>query len=56
VRCLQSIVVVEDETCFLLFEAHGADDGRDAAMRAELPRGRISDAAIALAGDAGSVG
>ena len=56
VRCVQSIVVAEDETCFLLFEAHAADDVRDAAMRAELPRGRISDAAIAPAGDAGSAG
>ena len=44
VRCLQSILVAEDETCFLLFEAASAEDVRDLVERAELPLGRISGA------------
>jgi hypothetical protein len=56
VRCLQSIVVAEDETCLFLFEAGAADDVREAAERADLRLGRISDVAIAHPGDAGSAG
>jgi hypothetical protein len=47
VRCLQSIVVAEDETCFLLFEAGAAEDVRATADRADLLLGRISNAVIA---------
>jgi hypothetical protein len=43
VRCLQSILVAAEETCFLLFEAGAAEDVREAAARADL-FGRISDA------------
>ncbi len=52
VRCLRSILVPEDETCFLLFEAAAADDVRLAAERAELSFGRVSDAVSDEAGDA----
>ena len=44
VRCVQSILVAEEETCFFLFEAAAADDVRDCAARAELPLGRLSAA------------
>jgi hypothetical protein len=37
VRCLRSIFIAEDETCFLLFEAASADAVRTAAGRAGLP-------------------
>jgi hypothetical protein len=53
VRCLQSILVAEDETCFLVFEAGSSEDVREAAARAELPPGRISPADIDAACDAG---
>jgi hypothetical protein len=52
VRCLRSILVPEDETCFLLFEAAAADDVRLAAERAELAFGRVTDALADEAGDA----
>ena len=44
VRCLGSVLVAEDETCFFLFEAGAAEDVREAAERAELPFCRVSDA------------
>jgi hypothetical protein len=44
VRYLRSILVPEDEICFLLFEAACAQDVRDAARSADLPFERISDA------------
>ena len=44
VRCLRSILVPEDETCFLLFEADTADDVRLTAARAEVAFGRVLDA------------
>ena len=42
VRCLRSIFVPEDETCFLLFEACSADAVRDAARTADLPFERLA--------------
>jgi hypothetical protein len=51
VRCLRSILVPEDETCFLLFEAATADDVQLAAERADLAFGRITEA---VADDAGT--
>jgi hypothetical protein len=53
VRFLQSILIEEDETCFLLFEAASPEDVRQAAARADLPPGRISRADIDEACDAG---
>ncbi len=53
VRCLQSILVAAEETCFLLFEARAAEDVREAAARAEL-FGRISDAVTDHVGCAAS--
>jgi Nickel responsive protein SCO4226-like len=44
VRYLRSILVPEDETCFLLFEAASVDDVREAARIAGLPIERISEA------------
>jgi hypothetical protein len=38
----RSIVVPDEETCFVLFEAESADAVRDAALLASLPSGRIS--------------
>jgi hypothetical protein len=46
VRCVQTILVPEDETCFFLFEAASAHDVREAADRAGLPLGRTCDAAV----------
>ena len=46
VRWLQSILVPEEETCFLLFEAEASEDVREVAARAELPPGPISTAVI----------
>lgn len=42
VRYVRSIVVPEDETCFLLYEAHSIDAVRAAAERAGLDAGRIT--------------
>ena len=56
VRCLRSILVPEEETCFFLFEAAEAEDVRDAAARAELPLGRVSEAATDRANDDGGAG
>ena len=44
VRCLRSIFVPEDETCFLLFEATSADSVAAALYRAGLPYEHISAA------------
>jgi hypothetical protein len=44
VRCLQSIFVPEDETCFHLYEAASADDVRAAAERAGLLFERVAEA------------
>lgn len=44
VRCLQTILVAEDETGFLLFEAASADDVREVADRTELLLGRVCGA------------
>jgi hypothetical protein len=54
VRCLQSILVAAEETCFLLFEAGAAEDVREAAARADL-FGRVSDAVTDHAGCAAGV-
>jgi hypothetical protein len=48
VRCLSSIFVPEDETCFLLYEADSADIVREAAGRAALPFERITAASLPL--------
>jgi hypothetical protein len=48
VRCLSSIFVPEDETCFLLFEADLEETVRDAAERAALPFERITSASLPL--------
>ena len=46
VRCLCSIFVPEDETCFLLFEADSEETVRDAAERAALSFERITSASL----------
>jgi Protein of unknown function (DUF4242) len=46
VRCVSSIFVPEDETCFLLYEAASADVVRTAAERAEVPFERIAAASV----------
>jgi hypothetical protein len=46
VRCVRSIFVPDDETCFLLFEADSIGAVREAAGRAGLPFDRIAEAAI----------
>ena len=43
VRCLRSIFVAADETCFLLYEAASADAVRVAAERAGLPCDRVAE-------------
>ena len=43
VRCVRSMFVAEDETCFLLFEAVSADAVRTAAGRAGLPCDRVAE-------------
>jgi hypothetical protein len=42
VRCMRSIFVPEDETCFLLYEADSANAVREAALRARLPVDRVA--------------
>jgi uncharacterized protein DUF4242 len=44
VRYLRSLFVPEDETCFMLYEAHALADVREAAERAALAFDRISEA------------
>lgn len=41
VRYLSSIFVPDDETCFLLYEAHSAEAVEAAARRARLPFERV---------------
>jgi Protein of unknown function (DUF4242) len=48
VRCLSSIFVPEDETCFVLFEADSEATVRNAAARAALPFERITPASLPL--------
>jgi Protein of unknown function (DUF4242) len=43
VRCVRSIVVPEDETCFLVYEAASIDAVRAAVLRAGLEAGRIRE-------------
>ena len=51
VRCLRSIFVPEDETCFLLFEAPAIEAVEDAVRRAGLPFAHVSEAESASAPD-----
>ena len=44
VRCLRSIFVPEDETCFFLYEAESADAVREATRLAGLSSVRITEA------------
>ena len=53
VRCLRSIFVPEDETCFLLFRAPSAEVVEEAVNRAGLRREHISAAASAQASTVG---
>jgi len=46
VRCVSSIFVPEDETCFLLYEAETAEAVQQAAMRAGLAFDRIASAHV----------
>ena len=48
VRCLSSIFVPEDETCFLLYEAASEHLVREAALRAALAFDRITAASLPL--------
>lgn len=43
VRCVRSIFVPEDETCFFLYEADSADAVRAAVERAALPSARVAE-------------
>lgn len=52
VRCLRSIFVPEDETCFYLYEANSADDVRAAAERAGLLFERVAEAVTNTEGGA----
>ena len=42
-RCVRSIFVPEDETCFFLYEADSADAVRAAVERAALPSARVAE-------------
>jgi Nickel responsive protein SCO4226-like len=44
IRYLRSILVPEDETCFCLYQAASADQVQQAAVQADLPVQRISEA------------
>jgi hypothetical protein len=46
-RYLRSILVPEDETCFLLFEADSMDTVRTAARLADIPVDRITETVTA---------
>jgi hypothetical protein len=50
IRYLHSIFVPEDETCLLLFEASSVDDVREAARRAGLASGRLTEAVSDVSG------
>ena len=43
VRCVRSIFVAEDETCFLFYAAASADAVRTTAQRAGLPFDHVSE-------------
>ena len=43
-RYLRAILVPEDETCYLLFDAESVDDVRAVVTRAAVPFERISAA------------
>lgn len=51
VRYVRAIFVPEDETCFFLYEAGSAEAVRDAARRAGLCCGRITEALGATRGE-----
>jgi hypothetical protein len=51
VRYLRSIFVPEDETCFLLYEAGGAEDVEEAARRASLRFERAVAAVVGANGE-----
>jgi hypothetical protein len=53
VRCLRSILVPDDETCFVLCEAGSVDDVHEAARRAALRLERVA-AAVTPASGAGA--
>ena len=44
VRCLRSLFVPDDETCFLLYEAGSADAVRETLRRAGLAFERVAEA------------
>ena len=48
VRYLRAILVPEDETCYLLFDAASADDVRAVVTRAAVPFERICSAIEAV--------
>jgi hypothetical protein len=48
VRLLRSILVPEDETCFLLVEADSAETAQEAATRAALRFERVAEATVDL--------
>ena len=48
VRCLRSIYVPEDETCYVLYRASSAEAVREAARRAQLQFERVAEAVIQL--------
>jgi hypothetical protein len=50
VRLLRSILVPEDETCYLLFEADEAEAAQEAARAAGLPFEREATSAAELGG------
>jgi Nickel responsive protein SCO4226-like len=50
VRCVHSIFVPEEETCFLLYDAVSAEAVREAARRARLPFEHVSEAFTGPAG------
>ena len=50
VRCVRSIVVPEDETCFLVYEATSLDAVRAAVLRAGLEAGRIKQTLVPVEG------
>ena len=53
VRCLRSIFVPEDETCFYLYEAESVDAVQELARRAVLRFERIGEVFLRPATDSG---